>query len=93
VNPGNLGAADSAADYVRRAAYVFIRSGTTWSAAGRFIKASYGEGRLVWRALALSGDGNTLAGERPNEDSAAKSINGKQDDDGAQEAGAVYVYT
>ena len=29
----------------------------------------------------------------PNEDSAAKGINGKQDDDSAPEAGAVYFFT
>ena len=41
--------------------------------------------------IAISGDGNTVAVGAPNEDSAAKGINGKQDDDSAPEAGAVYV--
>ena len=43
--------------------------------------------------LAVSGDGNTLAVSAPNEDSAAQGINGKQDDNSADEAGAVYVFT
>src|SRR4029079_19299296 len=42
--------------------------------------------------LALRGDGNTVAISAPNEDSAAKGINGKRDDDSAPEAGAVYFF-
>jgi len=41
----------------------------------------------------LSGDGNTLAVAAQLEDSAAQGINGKQDDDSAQEAGAVYIFS
>jgi len=42
---------------------------------------------------ALSGDGNTLAVTASNEDSAAQGINGKQDDNTASEAGALYLFT
>ena len=44
------------------------------------------------RALALSGDGNTLAVGAWFEASAATGINGNQLDDSAPEAGAVYVF-
>src|SRR5262245_61605071 len=43
--------------------------------------------------MALSGDGNTLAGGAPNGGSGAKGINGKQDDNSAELAGAIYLYT
>jgi hypothetical protein len=43
-------------------------------------------------ALALSGDGNTLAVGAPSEASAATGIDGNQADDSAYDAGAVYVF-
>jgi len=75
------------------ATYVFVRNGNTWTEQA-FIKSS-NPGLADWFAvrLALSGDGNTLAVSAPNEDSAAKGINGNQGDDSAQEAGAVYFFT
>ncbi len=42
--------------------------------------------------LALSGDGNTLAVVAPNEDSAARGINGQDNNEGL-ESGAVYFFT
>ncbi len=44
-------------------------------------------------AMALSGDGNTLAVGAASEDGGAKGINGNQADRSAVNAGAVYVYT
>jgi hypothetical protein len=75
------------------AAYVFIRNGTQW-AQQAFIKAS-NTGKEDWfgSRMQISGDGNTLAIAAQLEDSAAQGINGKQDDDSAQEAGAVYFFT
>ena len=75
------------------AVYVFSRSGSTWSQTA-YLKAS-NTGRDDWfgTRLALSGDGNTLAVGTPLEDSAAQGVNGNQDDDTAQEAGAVYAFT
>ena len=83
---------DQPQDNSSGAAYVFVRSGTTWTQQA-FIKAS-NPGKEDWFGvhIALSGDGNTLAVCAPNEDSAAKGINGKQDDDSADGAGAVYVF-
>ena len=75
------------------AAYVFVRNGTTWTQQV-FMKAS-NPGKEDWFGvrIAISGDGNTVAVGAQNEDSAAKGINGKQDDDSAPEAGAVYLFT
>jgi FG-GAP repeat len=75
------------------AAYVFVRNGTTWTQQV-FLKAS-NPGKEDWFGvrIAISGDGNTVAVGAQNEDSAAKGINGKQDDDSAPEAGAVYLFT
>ncbi|HEY1306788.1 MAG TPA: hypothetical protein VGF24_24715 [Vicinamibacterales bacterium] len=75
------------------AAYVFVRSGTTWTQQA-FIKAS-NTGFNDWfgSRLALSADGNTAVIGASLEDSAAKGINGKQDDDSASESGAVYLFT
>src|SRR5262245_19946726 len=74
------------------AAYVFVRNGTTWTQQV-FMKAS-NPGKEDWFGvrIAISGDGNTVAVGAQNEDSAAKGINGKQDDDSADGAGAVYVF-
>ena len=44
-------------------------------------------------ALAISGDGNTLAVGAPSVSSAAKGINGDQNDHSLFGAGAVYVFT
>ena len=75
------------------AAYVFVRNGGTWTEQA-FIKSS-NPGLTDWFAvrMALSGDGNTLAVSAPNENGSSKGINGKQDDDSADDAGAVYFFT
>jgi hypothetical protein len=84
---------DQKADTSAGAAYVFVRNGTSWTQQA-FLKASNtGDHDWFGVRIAVSGDGNTVAVGAPNEDSAAKGINGKQDDDTAPEAGAVYVYT
>src|SRR6266568_2316537 len=50
-------------------------------------------GTLEGHGVALSGDGNTLAVGAPYESSAAKGVNGNQDDHSVYSAGAVYVFT
>jgi hypothetical protein len=84
---------DQASNTSAGAAYVFVRNGTTWTQQA-FLKAS-NPGKEDWFGvrIAISGDGNTVAVGAPNEDSAATGINGKQDDESAQEAGAVYFFT
>src|SRR5258705_3796045 len=80
------------------AVYVFTRTGTTWMQQA-YIKASntgnaaQGDGDQFGFSLALSGDGNTLAVGAITEDGAARQINGNQNDDTAQSAGAVYVFS
>ena len=66
------------------AAYVFVRSGTTWSQQA-FIKAS-NTGFNDWfgSRLALSGDGNIAVIGASLEDSSAKGINGNQNDESAR---------
>jgi hypothetical protein len=84
---------DWAADLSTGAVYVFVRDRGTWSQQA-YIKAS-NTGRYDWfgSRLALSGDGHTLAVGAQLEDSASRGINAKQDDETAQEAGAVYLFT
>src|SRR5262245_56677818 len=48
---------------------------------------------LTGRTLVLSRDGNTLVVAAPDENSAAKGVNGNQKDETAGGAGAVYVFT
>jgi len=84
---------DQPLDNSSGAAYVFVRSGTAW-AQQVFLKSS-NPARQDWFGvrIAISGDGNTVAVGAPNEDSASKGIDGKQDDNTAPEAGAVYLFT
>jgi hypothetical protein len=71
---------------------VFVRAGTTWTQQA-YLKAS-NTGVEDWFGikLALSGNGDVLAVAAALEDSAAQGINGRQDDDSAVDAGAVYLF-
>lgn len=70
------------------AAYVFTRSGSTWSQQA-YIKASNTEvNDQFGRSLALSGDGNTLVAAAVLEDSNGTS----QSNDDISNSGAVYVF-
>ncbi len=72
------------------AAYVFRRTGTVWRQEA-YIKASNtGAGDVFGSSLALSGD--TLAVGAYLEDSAAKGVDGNQNDNAATDSGAVYVF-
>jgi hypothetical protein len=74
------------------AAYVFVRSGNTWVQQA-YIKSSNTQASDKFGfALALSGDGNTLAVSATLEDSGSRGINGNQSDNSAESAGAVYVF-
>jgi len=74
------------------AVYVFVRSRAAWSQQA-YIKASNTEaGDYFGYRVALAGDGNTLAVGAFHEDSAATGINGSESDNGAADAGAVYVF-
>ena len=82
------------------AVYVFTRDGETWSEHA-YLKASNTgrqgvgddrDGDQFGFAIALSGDGNTLAAGAVAEDSNATGINGNQSDDSATSSGTVYVF-
>ena len=81
---------NSAAD--AGAVYVFTRAGGSWSQQA-YVKASNTAASDGFgSALALAGDGATLAVGAASEDSAATGIGGDQADDTASAAGAVYLY-
>ncbi|MCH7823054.1 MAG: integrin [Proteobacteria bacterium] len=74
------------------AVYVFRHNGTNWSQQA-YLKASnsaFGDG--FGNNISLSADGNTLAVGAASEASNATGINGAQDDNSAEGAGAVYVF-
>jgi FG-GAP repeat len=90
---------DSASDELASgsgAVYVYSRSGSTWLQQA-FVKATNtGSNDSFGSAVALSGDGNTLAVGAPMEDGSgfgAVGITGAVYDDLAADAGAAYVYT
>ncbi|MBI3048955.1 MAG: integrin [Acidobacteria bacterium] len=91
--PSDAGATDQKSDRSAGAAAIFVRSGTTWTQQAYIKPSNPGEGDWFGVRLALSGDGRILAAGAQNEDSAARGINGRQDDESATEAGAVYVFT
>jgi len=73
------------------AAYVFTRSGTTWSQQA-YLKASNTEtGDYFGISVAVSGD--TVAVGAMREDSNAIGVNGDQNDNSAADSGAAYVFT
>jgi hypothetical protein len=75
------------------AAYVFARSGNTWSQQA-YAKASNAEAAdLFGFSVALSGDGNILAVSAWSEASNATGVGGDESDNSALNAGAAYVFT
>lgn len=78
--------------YSAGAVYVFIRGNNAWSQQA-YIKASNsGQSDKFGYAVSLSQDGNTLAVSAYFEASAAKGINGDENDNSIPQAGAVYVF-
>jgi hypothetical protein len=72
------------------AAYVFVRSGTSWSQQA-YVKASNtGAGDVFGGAVAVSGDTVVVGAER--EDSNATGVNGDQSNNSAADSGAAYVF-
>jgi hypothetical protein len=74
------------------AAYVFVRGPGGWREQAFLKPSNTGPNDWFGSRLALSGDGNTAAIGASLEDSGARSINGRQDDESAGEAGAVYLF-
>jgi hypothetical protein len=74
------------------AVYLFERVGAAWSQSA-YVKASNTNANDSFGgAIALSGDGATLAVGATGESSAATGINGNQADNTATNSGAVYVF-
>jgi hypothetical protein len=84
VNQANNSAGDSGA------AYVFVRSGTTWTQQAYLKASNTGGSDNFGRSVAVSGD--TVVVGAPNEDSNATGVNGDQANNSASESGAAYVY-
>jgi len=75
------------------ALYLFTRSGTTWTQQA-YVKASNAEAYDEFgSSMALSKDGKLIAIGARSEASAAKGVNGNQNDNSAMGAGAVYIFT
>jgi FG-GAP repeat len=72
------------------AAYIFARSGTTWSQQA-YLKAS-NTGAEDYFGISAAIDGNAVVIGAFNEDSNATGVNGNQNDNSAAEAGAAYTY-
>jgi hypothetical protein len=74
------------------AAYVFTLSGSTWSQQARLATNASDRDDWFGRPAIISGDGNTIALGVLQEDSNATGINGDEENNSAQRAGAAYVY-
>jgi len=83
---------DQSDDSVREAgaAYVFVRSGSTWSQQA-YLKASNSDAQ-DWFGSSVAISGNTVVVGSPFEDSAAVGIGGDPGDNSAPDAGAAYVF-
>src|SRR5205823_5417703 len=72
------------------AAYVFVRSGSTWTQQAYLKASNTGVNDLFGVSVAISGD--TIVVGAYGEDSAATGVNGNQADNGAIDSGAAYVF-
>ena len=73
------------------AAYVFARSGSTWSQQA-YLKASNTDASDIF-GNSVAVDGDTVVVGAPNEDSGATGVDGNQADNSATESGGGYVFT
>ena len=72
------------------AAYIFVRTGTTWTQQAYLKADNAGEDDQFGYAVAISGDKIVVGA--PYEDSTANTINGDGSDNSALNAGAAYVF-
>lgn len=85
-DPSLDGATDSGA------AYIFDKSGGTWSQTA-YLKASNAEADdLFGESLDISSDGNTLVVGARLEDSNSRAVNGTESSNGRTDSGAAYVF-
>ncbi len=83
-NQANNSAIDSGA------AYVFVRSGSTWTEQAYLKASNTGAGDFFGASVAISGD--TVVVGAYTEDSVATGVNGNQANNGATDSGAAYVF-
>jgi hypothetical protein len=74
------------------AVYVFRRSSGTWQQQAYVKAGNTYAGDWFGYTVALSSDGNTLIVGAPHEASAARGVNGNEEDNSMDDAGAVYVF-
>jgi len=72
------------------AAYVFVRTGASWSQPAYLKASNTGSSDQFGRSVAVSGD--TVVVGANGEDSSATGVNGNQASNGASESGAAYVF-
>ena len=72
------------------AAYVFVRSGTSWSQQAYLTASNTDAGDLFGLSVGISGD-TVVVGAR-DEASSATGVNGDESDNSAAESGAAYVF-
>ncbi len=75
------------------AVYVFRQTASGWMQEAYLKASNTDSGDWFGSSLALSADGSTLAVGAPHEASGASGVDGDQGDNGAPEAGAVYVFS
>ena len=83
-------AAEASAGAQSGAAYVFSRSGVSWTEDAYLVASNVSAGDNFGDAVAISGD--TLAVGAFTEDSSATGVGGDEDDDTIVNSGAVYVF-
>ncbi|MGC1377895.1 MAG: FG-GAP repeat protein [Anaerolineales bacterium] len=88
---GVNGSQDDNSVYDSGAAYVFTRSGTTWSQQAYLKASNTGESDWFGGLVTISGD--TLAVGAAGEGSNATGVNGDQNNNLASDSGAAYVFT
>ena len=72
------------------AAYVFVRSGSTWTQQAYLKASNTGASDFFGASVAISGD--TVVVGAYDEDSAATGVNGNQANNSAVDSGAAYVF-
>jgi hypothetical protein len=74
------------------AAYLFTRSGTTWSQQAYLKPSSHAPGESQLFSFSMAMSGGTLVVGAPYESSGATGVNGDQNDTSAVRSGAAYVF-
>jgi FG-GAP repeat protein len=91
--PTNVGGNDQPSDASSGAAYVFVRSGSTWAQQAYIKPSTIHRGDWFGNRLALSGDGNVALIGAPLEDNDAQGINASESGASADEAGAAWLFS